>query len=258
MFYSQILFIALAMFGGMLACIELGRFAAKYQIRRIGETPGRAFSALEGSVFGLMSLLLAFTFSSTATRFEGRRQLAVREANTIEISWARVALVQEAYRRRMNEKLRQYLDTRILFYSRITDRKVALEQLRQTTDLQDELWALGIAGTTGSSPAVISLVLGSLNTMTELTNDSLTLAQTHTPGLIQAMLIVLPLICAALAGFETSELASRYWLPTWLFALMMSLTVVAIFDLDYPRVGLVRLDIHDQILLDLQTRMQPH
>lgn len=256
MFHYQILLIVTAMFGGILACFLLGRVAAQYQMRRNGESPGRSFAALEGSVFGLMTLVLAFTFSSSAARFETRRRLVVSEATVIEIAWERVALLPAEYQGATNEKLRQYLDARVLFYARMTDRDAALSQLNRATTLREELWKMGIESTKGSSPAVISLVLSSLNTMTDLSNDSFTLAQTHLPGLIQILLVVLPVICAVLAGFEASQLKARFWLPLLLFALAASLTVMVIFDLDYPRVGLVRLDAHDQVLTNLQVRMQ--
>lgn len=244
------------MFAAIYACFELGKVVARYQTRHLEENPGRTFAAVEGSIFGLMSLLLAFTFSSTAARFESRRQLTVHEANAIEIAWMRSRLLPPQYQPAMNEKLRQYLDSRVLFYKNMPDKNAALLQMDRSIGLQDELWEAGVVGTAGSSPAVISLVLSSLNTMTDLTDDSLMLAQTHVPGLIQMLLIALPLICAVLAGFEASQLKSRYWLPMLLFALMASLTVMVIFDLDYPRIGLIRLDFHDQVLIDLQSRMQ--
>ena len=48
---------------------------------------------IEGAVFALLGLLLAFTFSGAATRFEGRRHLIVEEANDIGTAYLRVDLL---------------------------------------------------------------------------------------------------------------------------------------------------------------------
>src|SRR5262249_36569867 len=56
----------------MILAMELGyRLGRRYRISGPERAPGAA--ALEASVFGLMGLLLAFTFNGAATRFEARR-----------------------------------------------------------------------------------------------------------------------------------------------------------------------------------------
>jgi len=49
--------------------------------------------AVEGSVFGLLGLLIAFTFSGAAFRFDARRQLAVEETNAIGTAYLRLDLL---------------------------------------------------------------------------------------------------------------------------------------------------------------------
>ena len=74
--------VALFMFGGMFALLEIG-----YRIgrrRRLAEGKDIAgLGTLEGGVFGLMGLLLAFSFSGAAGRFDDRRNMIVEEANDI-------------------------------------------------------------------------------------------------------------------------------------------------------------------------------
>ena len=52
---------------------------------------------MEGVIFGLLSLLIAFTFSGAASRFERRRDLIVQEANAIGTAYLRIDLLP-AYR----------------------------------------------------------------------------------------------------------------------------------------------------------------
>src|SRR5258705_11800705 len=67
----------------MVLFLELGR---RIGIRRIAvdaEGVKEGSGAVEAAVFGLLGLLLAFTFSGAAERFDTRRHLIVEGANAI-------------------------------------------------------------------------------------------------------------------------------------------------------------------------------
>jgi hypothetical protein len=49
-----------------------------------------------------------------------------------------------------------------------------------------------------------------------------------------------------------SDATPRNWLHMIGFALVISLTVYVILDLEYPRIGLIRLDAADAALLELR------
>jgi hypothetical protein len=55
-----------------------------------------------------------------------------------------------------------------------------------------------------------------------------------------------------LAGIEARKV--RLYLVA--FAVVVTLTIYMIFDLDYPRFGIIRLDFADQGLIDLLTDMK--
>jgi hypothetical protein len=99
-------------------------------------------------------------------------------------------------------------------------------------------------------------LLPALNSMIDLTTAGTMLAKTHLPVLIRVLLVFSPLLCAFLAGVESAPLTRRVWMPSILFALILSLTVYVILDLDYPRVGLVRIDSFDEALMELRTSME--
>jgi hypothetical protein len=54
---------------------------------------------IDGAVFGLMALLLGFSFSGAVSRFDTRRELIVQETNAIGTAWLRVDLLPDAARR---------------------------------------------------------------------------------------------------------------------------------------------------------------
>jgi hypothetical protein len=252
----QIALIALGIFAGMLCLMEAGRQIGRSWIRKQWTESEGSFTALEGSVFALMGLLIAFTFSAAAARFEMRRQLVVEEVNDIGTAWRRLELLPPARQSVLREDFRRYVDSRLTVYRNIGDPEAVRQGLLRTAELQDEIWSRAIAACAeASSVAVTTLVLTSLNAMIDITTTRTVAARTHLPGLITALLAVLPLVCALLAGIDAAPNPHRSWIHMVGFALILALTVYVILDLEYPRVGLVRLDMFDQALVDLRNSM---
>src|SRR5262245_54295381 len=85
--------LGILLFLAMLLALEAGR---RWGLRRRALDPDRAASGLgsiEGTVFALLGLLIAFTFSGASNRFDARRTLAIQEANSIGTAWLRLDLL---------------------------------------------------------------------------------------------------------------------------------------------------------------------
>jgi hypothetical protein len=76
------------------------------------------------------------------------------------------------------------------------------------------------------------------------------------PLIIFLLLGALSLVGALLVGYGTSINKDRSWFHMMTFAASLSLTVYVIADIEFPRVGLIRVTAADQILVDLRTSMQ--
>ena len=103
---------ALGLFLGMLILLEVGR---RIGIRRLEKDPEGAeagVGTVEGAVFALLGLLIAFTFSGAASRFDTRRQLIIEETNDIGTAYLRLDLLSTEAQPGLREKFRQYVDTR--------------------------------------------------------------------------------------------------------------------------------------------------
>ena len=75
--------LTVVLFVGMVLLLEIGE---RIGVRRIANDPEGAqagIGAVNGAVFALLGLLIAFTFSGAATRFDERRNLIVQETNDI-------------------------------------------------------------------------------------------------------------------------------------------------------------------------------
>ena len=74
---------AVALSAGVLVLLEIGRRIGVRQLTEEGETASKGLGAIEGAIFGLLGLILAFSFSGALTRFDARGHLVVEEANDI-------------------------------------------------------------------------------------------------------------------------------------------------------------------------------
>lgn len=76
-YISLTLFLTAALFVGMIVMLEIGR---RIGIRRTAADPDGAKSgtgAMDGAVFALLGLLIAFTLSGATSRFDERRNLII-------------------------------------------------------------------------------------------------------------------------------------------------------------------------------------
>jgi hypothetical protein len=196
---------------------------------------------------------MAFTFSGAASRFEQRRTLINIEANAIGTAWLRIDLLADDTQPRMRELFRRYSDIRATVYRGADNIETVKAGLAEATSLQGDIWQHAIAAckTPGASPQATMLLLPTLNDMIDITATREMATATHPPSVIYALLAALSLICAVLVGYATSPNKDRSWFHPITFALVTSLAIDVIIDLEYPRLGLIRVDAADQALIDL-------
>ena len=240
----------------ILILIEVGRRLGLRRTKRDAEGARAGLGAIEGAIFGLMGLLIAFTFSGAASRFDARRDLVVREANHIGTAWLRLDLLPAETQPLLRELFRQYLDKRIAVYEALPDVAAARAELDRANTLQGEIWAKAVAaGRTEAGQRVQNLIVPALNDMFDITTIRTMAARTHPPIMIYLLLTVLTLISALLAGYGMAGAKSPSWVHIIGFAVLMGLTVYIILDLEFPRLGLIRVDAADQMLVELRQSM---
>ncbi len=242
----------------ILALLEIGRRIGIHRRSADPEGSSAGLGAIEGAIFGLMGLLIAFTFSGAATRFDGRRALIGEEANTVGTAYLRIDLLPAAAQPQLRDDFRTYLDDRLGFYRNL---RMNLDQARQdlarSTVTQDKIWKEAVVACRDSgSPAVTTLVMSSLNDMIDITTTRFVAQHTHPPEIIFYGLGVLVLATALLAGYGTAGSKKRSWTHMLLFTLIMSASLYVILDLEYPRFGLIRIDAADQVLIDVRASMK--
>jgi hypothetical protein len=211
--------------------------------------------AIEGAVFGLMGLLLAFTFSGAASRFEARRDLIVKETNAIGTAYLRLDLLPPAAQPKLREDFRNYVDARLTAYQKLPDVDAYNAELAKAVKLQGEIWTNAVA-VCREGNAITALVLSALNEMIDITTTRAVANLTHPPAMVFVMLFVLLFASSLLAGYGMGTAGSASQLHVVGYAVIMAITVYVILDIEFPRVGIVRIDSVDQILSELRQSMK--
>lgn len=251
---NAVLFAA-ALFAGMLLAQEIGLRAGRRRLAAEGEGARVGLGAIDGAVFGLMGLIVAFAFHGAATRFDARRQLIVQEANDIGTAYLRVDLLPAAAQPGVRELFRRYVDARLAVYRSLPDVGAARDEAARAEGLQREIWATSVAAAR-DAPQATMLLLPALNAMIDTATERTVALQTHPPLLVFGMLGFFALACALLAGYGMAGAGSRSLLHVVGFAAILTLTVYVILDYEFPRVGIIRIDAADRLLADVRQSMR--
>ena len=244
----------LGLFIGMLGAMEAGRRLAARRVKRLGPGSLAGFGAVEGGIFALMGLLVAFTFSGAAARLDTRRTQIVDESNAIGTAWLRLDLLPLEAQPHLRDLFRRYVDARVEAYRRMPDMDAANAEMKKAQDLQKTIWAAAVEGSRGEPTSTAILLFPALNEMIDITTTRSMAMRMHPPAVIYVMLATVAVAGALLAGYAMAA-AGRSWLHMVSFVAVLALTVWVILDLEFPRAGFIRLDSFDQAMVDVRQSM---
>jgi len=240
---------------GIFLSIEAGHQIGLRRWARLPVSARTVFPALESSVFGLMSLLIAFTFYGAGARFDTRKSLVAQEANTIGTAYLRLDLLPEEAQPALRDDFRKYIRSRLAVYQAIPDIKAVKAALERSAALQNKVWSEAIEAVKGSGPAEKTLVLSSLNEMIDITTIRTVALITHPPAVVFALLGLTVVASSALTGYTMSASGIRDWVFLISFALVLGTAIYVILDYEFPRIGLVHVDSVDQVLAETLKKM---
>ncbi len=182
--------------------------------------------------------------------------MIVEEANNIGTAYLRVDLLPSESQPAIRDKFKHYVDSRLETYRKIPDMEAVNAELRRSQQLQNDIWTMSVAASQNSQTTMAGMLLmPALNAMIDITTTRTMSAQMHPPIPIFVMLVVMALASAVLAGSGMARAKSRNWLHKVAFALILAVTVYVILDMEYPRLGFIRVDSFDQALVDVRNSM---
>jgi hypothetical protein len=236
----------------LLGVIELGRRIGR---RRRQIDPGwdsKVVGSIEAMLLGLLGLLMAFTFSGAWSRFDARRDLILREANSIGSAWMLLDQVPAHSAEPLRAAFRKYVELRLA--------AARADETRPNAEIeavQRAIWTASVAAAQAAPDARIAQsLLPAVNAMTDVAAARYQTALSHTPETVFLLLLAVMMIASLLAGYGMAGGEGRNGLHIACFLGAMVLTLYVTIDLEYPRRGFVRVDRFDQVMIDLRAGMK--
>ena len=178
----------------------------------------------------------------------------MEEANSIGTAFLRIDLLPPEAQPEMRNLFVSYLDSRLATYRYIPDLQAAKTELEHGNQLQQQIWSHAVNHCQDQPTPCTILLLPALNSMIDITTTRTMMSQFHPPMIIFILLIVFSLVAALVAGYEMAG-GSWSWVHIVGFSLVLAMTVYVILDVEYPRIGFIRIDQTDQVLTDLRKSM---
>jgi hypothetical protein len=256
--------IAAIFFAGSLILLRFGQHLGLRHRKRNGSEGIGGLATVEGAIFGLMGLLLAFTISGALQRFDDRRQLVIQEATAATTAYDRLSLFGGDDARRLQSGLKEYVRARIDLYRMAHDfllvqraEDFSDQQESKVLELKNQLWDAAVAACPQPNyrPAC-ALSLPALNSLFEVARQRAGAAEKHPPQIIYFMLFGLGLGCSLLAGFGMAASAGPSWIHMVIFAGSLTVALYTVTDMEYPRLGLIRIESFDHFLSDAYDQMR--
>jgi hypothetical protein len=231
----------------------LGYLYKNRQIKKYPDIVSSGLGTAEGSLLGLMALLLSFAFGISAAKYETRRQLLVEEANDIGTVILRCDLYPDSARNLFRADLKNYLEARILYYEVGDHADQIQNSLSRADSLAGLIWkrVAGLSHNTANTVATMQMV-PSLNAMIDIVSTREASRKSVVPRLILDILLILTLVSSFLTGYGSKGHERRRVLVI-AFALMTTLALYLVIDLDRPRQGYINLNSAQQQMINLRS-----
>src|SRR5262249_42527806 len=156
----------------------------------------------EAAIYGMLGLLIAFTFYGAASRFDTRRQLVVTEANDIGTAYLRLDFLPSPEREELQQLFRTYLDNRLETYSHWLNSSERLQYDAVVRKLQGDIWTMVLKALKKAPPPAGVLLIPALNEMFDIVTTRMMYLKIHPPVVVYCLLAAIGLLCAAVAGYS--------------------------------------------------------
>jgi hypothetical protein len=211
---------------------------------------------VEGAIAGLLALVLAFSFSMAAQRFDARQQVVVAQAKAIETTFLHCALLEGDDRAYCEDQLRAYVDLFVAYGAAPRDQEKIDGIVRQTEDIERDLWARAAAVARDRPTPVNADMLRALADVIDRRVERIASMRIVVPQSVTVVLLLLCVLWAAVAGYAYGLKRNRKRAAWVVFSVLVAVIVFVTLDFDQPRRGIIRLNAGDQSMVDLQTSMR--
>lgn len=243
MYDIDTIYIAAGLLVLMLIAMVIGYLIGDRRKRNASEEFRSQTTAVQGSLLGLLALLLGFTFSLALSRHDDRSVAIVDEANAIGTAWLRIDYLPQAVQQEVRTDLRRYLRLRVEAGDVTADQKQRRSRLVANAESAfEELWQAAAQATQDpGGPAAVAFA-ASLNDMIDALASRDAKIERHVPEVVLMMMFLTFILSGAMLGYSSGIAGTKPATPVYLMLILIVLLVFMIVDLDRPRRGLIEVD----------------
>nr|WP_216199945.1 hypothetical protein [Polynucleobacter sp. UK-Mo-2m-Kol15] len=203
---------------------------------------------IQSATLTLLGLIIGFTFSMAIARYDLRQTYEEAEANAIGTEFLRADLLPSKTAESIKELLNEYLDQRILFYSK-QNQETAKQITQRTTAIENAMWneILPVARTQPTPP--ITLVVSGMNDVINARGYTQAAWWNRIPTAAWWLMAAIAVGANILVGFGARNFKHNVGL-FMIFPTMIAIAFFLIADIDSPRGGVIRIDPRN--LIDLK------
>ncbi|QWD73312.1 hypothetical protein AOC07_03060 [Polynucleobacter sp. UB-Raua-W9] len=203
----------------------------------------------------MLALIIGFTFSMAIDRHDQREALEEAEANAIGTEYLRADLLPPKASLATKDLLMQYLDQRILFYSKQDQEKIHDIHLK-TDRLQNALWQEILPIARSNQTATIALTVSGMNDVLNSQGYVQASWWNRIPSTAWTLMTAIAICANLLVGFGARNFKKNIAL-FMIFPFVIAVSFFLIADIDSPRGGIIRIEPRNLITLKkiLNTQM---
>src|SRR5262245_49645117 len=229
----------------MIAVVEGGqRYGQRYG-RQKWDKAREIHTALTGAALALMGLMLAFTFSLSAARYDIRKNLVITEATAIQSVRSAFDFLAPQPRAQGLDLLHRFTAKRIAYMKLGYDPPREAEAAGQARQLWWEMWRLAVASDNYPSEPNLRAeqyagLTGALLELNRVAREREEARYRTVPEAVIVMLFALAIGAGAVLSYMSGATGHPDRLPTYAVLLMVCLIIYLIIDFDRPRRGLMQ------------------
>lgn len=196
-------------------------------------------NTMDGVVFALLGLLLAFSFSGAMSSYGSHRDLLIKEARAITDFYQKLDLLPENTKAFLQIEVREYADLRLEATQADMDSSAEQEALTRSKCVQKQIWAelTEYVKKSGNTTANNQL-LTAFSVMTGAVDDQFADVNNHVPVVVYGLIFILAIMASLMAGYGMANLKKLPVIRVVIFSLAVCATVYTIIDLEFQRTGL--------------------
>lgn len=211
-----------------------------YLGHRLRDGNGTKPAKFDDASIALLSLLLAFTFGVSISKYDQRRIAVVADSNAIGDFYTCATLLKEPVRTKLQTVISEYLKLRLQLAASRIDDAILRASLPRFQRLHDQMTAL-VQQALGEGTPVAASLINALNAVTSNQASRLAAVRDHLPASVLILLSTSAIISALLIGREQGFTNNPEAIGAICFILLVSCGIYVILDLNRPERGIIRI-----------------